>query len=61
MKTCGKNIVVLSDIVLEGVETSNVLVTSMSASSIHKGGGVLVGLHVLAACVATTNDSTTVT
>ena len=51
----------LSDIILEGVETSNVLVTSISELSIHKGGGVSVGLHVLAACIATTNDSTTVT
>ena len=57
----GRTLLVLSDIVLEGVETSNVLVTSISELSIHKGGGVSVGLHVLAACIATTNDSTTVT
>ena len=60
MKTCGRTLLVLSDIVLEGVETSNVLVTSISELSIHKGGGVSVGLHVLAVCIATTNDSTTV-
>ena len=50
----------LSDIALGGIETSNVSGMSISELSIHKDGGVLVGLHVLAACIATTNASTTV-
>ena len=50
----------LSDIALEGVETSNASVMSISELSIHKDGGVSVGLHVLLACIATTNASTTV-
>ena len=50
----------LSDIALEGVETSNASVMSISELSIHKDGGALVGLHVLAACIATTNASTIV-
>ena len=50
----------LSDIALEGVETSNASVASISELSIHKDGGVSVGLHVLAACIATTNASITV-
>ena len=50
----------LSDIVLEGVETSNASVTSISELSIHNDSGVSVGLHVLAACIATTNASTNV-
>ena len=49
----------LSDIALEGVETSNASVMSISELSIHKDGGVSVGLHVFA-CIATTNASTTV-
>ena len=50
----------LSDIAFEGVETSNASVMSISESSIHSGDGVSVGLHGLAACIATTNASTTV-
>ena len=50
----------VSDIALEGVETSNASVMSISESSIHCAGGVSVGLHVLAACIAATNASTTV-
>ena len=50
----------LSDIALGGVETSDASVRRISESSIHKDGGVSVGLHVLAACIATTNASTTV-
>ena len=47
----------LSEIALEGVETSNASVMSTSELSIHKDGGVSVGLHV-SACIATTNAST---
>ena len=36
----------LSDIVLEGVETSNASVMSISELSIHKDGGVSVGLSL---------------
>ena len=50
----------LSDIVLEGVETSNESVMSISESSKYSDDGVSVGLHVLAACIATTNASNTV-
>ena len=50
----------LSDIALAGVETSDASGISISELSIHKDGGVLVGLHVLAACIATTNASTIV-
>ena len=50
----------LSDIALEGVATSNVSGMSISALMIHSGVGVSVGLHVLLACIATTNASTTV-
>ena len=48
----------LSDIALEGVETSNASVMCTSELIIHSGDGVSVGLHVLA-CNATTNASTT--
>ena len=50
----------LSDIALEGVETSNASVMSISESIINKVGGVSVGLHVLLACIATTNAFTIV-
>ena len=56
----GRTSLMLCDIVLEGVETSNASVMSISELSIHKGGGVSVGLQVLAACIAATNASTTV-
>ena len=44
----------LSDIALGVVDISNASVRCTSESSIHKDGGVSVGLHVLA-CTATTN------
>ena len=50
----------LSDIAMGGVETSNASGMSISELIIHNVGGVSVGLHVLLACIATTNASTTV-